>query len=96
MRSLKDTIVNEKFNAGFGKDVIERFFESCENNEDCKAALKSLVFSLQNAAEYYLKINKKEDKNSPEYKSSYNLHQAIGAITMEIDDVIKNDKYWRE
>lgn len=97
MKTLQESIINEKFRSNSSYvGVIERFFEACENNDDCKAALKSLAFALDKAAKYYLKINKKEDKNSPEYKSSYNLHQAIGSINFEINEVIENDKYWRE
>lgn len=93
MKTLQETI-NEAISSKDLTSVFTELFESCNNQEDYKNALNAVAFALYKAKDVNFKLKKKQGDDASKFANQ--LSMAINSIKFEIDEVIKNDKIWRE
>lgn len=93
MKSLQETI-NEAISSKDLTGIFVELFESCNSQEDYKSALNTIGFALYKAKDVNFKSKKKQGDDASKFANQLSI--AINSIKFEIDEVIKNDKIWRE
>ena len=74
---------------------IDLWLGPCKTQDDYQRFLKRISFALYKAAQR--KTTAKVSKTMPEFgKAANQFAIAVNSIRFDLDEVLKNDKIWRE
>ena len=93
MKTLTDSI-NEALTSKDLTNAFTELFSICNNQEDYKEALNSIAFALYKAKDANAKSKKRQGDDAVKFANQLSI--AVNSIRLEIDEVIKNNKIWRE
>lgn len=96
MKSLKESIsINEA--AKELETAIDLAFSECSTQADYQNKLREVMSSLRKAAAGKVKFGKKNASKNPEfYKYALQFSMAINSMDFDVNEILDNDKIWRE